>query len=82
MQLQADLAGVRVRRPQDLESTARGAAALAAVGAGLLDDPSKAAGMGSGADEFLPSIDRAARGRRLQEWTTAVDRVRGAGPRN
>lgn len=79
MQLQADLAGVRVRRPQDLESTARGAAALAAMGAGLLDDPSKAAGIGSGADEFLPSIDRAARGRRLQEWATAVDRV-GTGP--
>ncbi|RYG72213.1 hypothetical protein EON77_12535, partial [bacterium] len=35
MQMQADIAGVVVERPVDIESTGRGAAMLAAVGAGL-----------------------------------------------
>lgn len=78
MQLQADLAGVRVRRPADLESTARGAAALAAVGAGVIKDPAEAAGMQAGVREFLPGLDALERERRLAEWAAAVARVRSS----
>jgi glycerol kinase len=78
MQLQADLAGVRVRRPEDLESTARGAAALAAVGAGVIMDPAEALGMQAGVREFLPGLDALERERRLAEWAAAVARVRSS----
>ena len=76
MQMQADLGGVRVMRPGNLETTARGAAALAAVGAGLLQDPSKAAGMQEGIVEFSPELNDSERSARMQGWLAAVARVR------
>jgi glycerol kinase len=39
MQLQAELLGCRLKRPHDLETTARGAAALAGLGIGLWSQP-------------------------------------------
>jgi glycerol kinase len=45
MQLQADFAAMAIERPFELESTARGAAMLAAVGAGLFRDKAEASGM-------------------------------------
>ena len=41
MQRQADLAGVRVVRPAEVEATARGAALLAGLGAGVFRDPAE-----------------------------------------
>ncbi len=76
MQLQADLAGVRVVRPSDVEATARGAAALAGVAAGLFDDPSGTAGLAADRAEFEPTLAASERSERLAAWRAAVERVR------
>jgi glycerol kinase len=73
MQLQADLAGLEVLRPRELESTARGAAALAALGIGLPFETSAP----SAEDEqsFEPRLEAAARQAWLETWHAAVHRV-------
>ena len=43
LQIRADVTGLPVTRPEDVETTARGAAMLAAVGAGLHGDVASAA---------------------------------------
>jgi len=73
MQLQADLAGVSVQVPSDLEATARGAAALAGVGVGLFSEPPAPEGA---TREFAPSTTPEERAQRLQDWRAAVARVR------
>ncbi len=76
LSLQADLAGVRVRRSSDVEATARGAAALAGLGSGLLSDPGAAGALGDAPAEFRPALAPAARAARLAAWRAAVQRVR------
>ena len=75
MQRQADLARVRIVRPPEVEATARGAAAIAALGAGMIDDPS-AVLASDGATEFEPcerservDADRTA-------WSEAITRIK------
>ncbi|MEM6674248.1 MAG: glycerol kinase GlpK [Planctomycetota bacterium] len=77
MQRQADLADVRVVRPASVETTARGAAAIAAVGAGLIDDPG--AVLGGSTTTFEPHDDDEARERDMGTWHDAVRRVRTNG---
>jgi glycerol kinase len=79
LQLQADLGGVRVRRPANLAATARGAAALAGLGAGLWSDPVTPAALRDGVTEFAPGLDAKERRERLRDWRRAVRRVR-SGP--
>lgn len=72
----ADVLGITVCRPHMIESTALGAAMLAAVGVGIyatLEDAS-AAMRGSG-DVFAPQMDADARAHRLAGWKTALTRV-------
>jgi glycerol kinase len=76
MQLQADLAGVRVRRPADLAATARGAAALAGLGLGLWSDPDQPAGSRDGSADFDAQLEVGERSQRLRAWKSAVERVR------
>jgi glycerol kinase len=76
MQLQADLGGLTVARPAEVEATARGAAALAGVGVGLIEDPSRCAGLSSARATFTPALDEASRTERLVGWRAAVARVR------
>ncbi|MEZ4374827.1 MAG: glycerol kinase GlpK [Polyangiaceae bacterium] len=78
MQLQSDLAGVTVERPSDLETTARGAAMLAGIGAGLFKDARDAAKMVKIQDQFRVTIDGPERERRLEGWRDAVRRARSA----
>ena len=73
MQLQADLAGVSVQVPSDLEATARGAAALAGVGVGLFSEPPAPEGT---TRVFTASTTPEERAQRLQDWRAAVARVR------
>jgi glycerol kinase len=75
MQMQADVAGVVVRRPADVETTARGAAGLAGVGAGLWEDPREAAAFTSGVERFTPTLSYGARAEALFRWRRAVARV-------
>jgi glycerol kinase len=76
MQLQADLAGVRVRRPGNLAATARGAAALAGLGIGLWRDPAEPAGLRDGSADFTPALSAQERAQRMTAWKRAVQRVR------
>jgi glycerol kinase len=75
MQFQADIAKVTVERPTELESTGRGAAMLAGVGAGLCD-PRDAARMLKIANRFEPAMPETERVRHLSKWKDALDRAR------
>ncbi|NUO54847.1 MAG: glycerol kinase GlpK [Polyangiaceae bacterium] len=76
MQFQADVTGVVIERPVELESTARGAAMLAGVGAGLFATPADAARMAKADRTFSPALSDAERARALSSWQAAVGRAR------
>ena len=75
MQFQADVAGVTVERPTEIESTARGAAMLAGVGAGLCE-VGAAGKMLKIERTFAPQMSRADREKHLTQWKDAVARCR------
>jgi glycerol kinase len=74
-QFQADVADVEVVRPTEIESTGRGAAMLAGVGAGLAD-LGTAARMVKLDRVFRPAISAAARASHLRRWEQAIQRTR------
>ncbi len=74
-QFQADIGQVEVVRPTEVESTGRGAAMLAGVGAGLTD-LAAAAKMIKVDRTFVPSMDPAVRAGHLRRWEDAVKRAR------
>jgi glycerol kinase len=77
MQEQARLANMGIDRPHELETTARGAAMLAAVGAGLFEDQSAARQMSPIERSFEPPSD--GKDRRVADregWKEAVARTR------
>jgi glycerol kinase len=76
MQEQADLCGMTIERPVELESTARGAAMLAAVGAGLLPNPAAAAKMSPLERSFAPQGEPGRRAQARAAWHHAVARAR------
>jgi glycerol kinase len=76
MQLQADLAGLEVRRATNLEATARGAAGLAGLAAGLFGDVRRTAALQEGWQTFPPQLELGERERRLADWRSSVGRVR------
>lgn len=76
MQLQADYSGVSVERPPELESTARGAAMLAAIGVGLHRGTAQARAMLATERTFVPSLDETARTSVKERWSEAVRRAR------
>jgi glycerol kinase len=76
LQTQSDLGAITVERPTELESTARGAAMLAGLGAGLFSSPNDAARMIRLDRAFTPQIDPATRTAELARWSDAVCRAR------
>jgi glycerol kinase len=74
MQFQAGLSGLTVERPGDVETTARGAARLAALGAGL--KPMPAAPAAPGSRKFPPQWKPAKRRQALAAWHRAVAQAR------
>ena len=76
MQMQADLARAHVVRPVDVESTARGAGALAALGAGVWEPDPSAHGLAPGATRFQPQmpVDEVVELR--AQWSEALQRVK------
>jgi len=76
LELQADLSGVAVERVEDLESTARGAAMLAGIGAGVFRTGAEAARMVRVDRVFRPGLDAHERAARRAGWTSAVARAR------
>jgi glycerol kinase len=76
MQLQADLLGVPVVRPQMLETTALGAACMAGIGVGLWSGETELAERWRIAARFEPRMDAAQRQAGLAQWRRAVERAR------
>ena len=69
----AGLLGVPVERPANVESTALGAATLAAAGCGLYGSLGEAArGMNSPLTRFEPAMGEVARSTRLAAWDKVV----------
>ncbi len=75
MQFQADVADVKIDRSTELESTGRGAAMLAGVGA-RLSTPAMARRMLRVAKRFEPTMDPVERARRLEKWEDAIRRTK------
>jgi len=76
MQLQADLSQLMVDRPTDIESTARGAGMLAAVGAGLVKDAEEAAAQFHLDRSFEPQGTSEESDLNRRRWEQAVARSR------
>ncbi len=77
MQIQADLLGVPVLRPEVIETTALGAAYLAGLAAGVWTGSDAIAAQWRVAKRFEPRICADERAARLTGWRRAVERVRG-----
>ncbi len=81
LELQAALAGVRVERPRDVETTARGAAMLAALGVGLVKGLEQLRPWSAPDASFEPqaSLETEPGGREAARsaWKRAVARARG-----
>ncbi len=76
LQFMADVLGVEVVRPKNTETTALGAAILAAVGAGEFGSLAEAASIWKLDRTFEPEMKSEERARRLGEWEDAVHRVK------
>ena len=77
MQFQADIGAVRVERPTEIESTGRGAAMLAAVGAGLAKQED-AARLVRIERTFEPAMHAGDRATHLERWKDAIRRARSS----
>jgi glycerol kinase len=75
LQFQADVANVVVERPHDIESTGRGAAMLAGIGAGLCA-VGDAARMIAIQSRFEPAMTASVRDAHIARWVDAVGRAR------
>ena len=80
MQIQADCIGLNVIRPSDVETTARGAAYAAAIGAGLMTEEDVFANVSEGdgdrdITEFVPKLSIEARETNYARWNDAVART-------
>ena len=76
LQLQADIAGLRVVRPAVTETTALGAAYLAGLHAGYWSDQDELARLWSEDRVFEPALEDAARAKGYRGWQRAVERAR------
>lgn len=68
----ANVLGLRCERPTDVETTARGAAILAAIGCGMFETLAEARSFVSRSDVFEPRMDEVIRGERLSAWRSAI----------
>jgi glycerol kinase len=75
MQYQADLLGVPVVRPRNLETTALGAAFLAGLGAGVWTSPDAIRRAWKADRTFKPKMKPEVRARHLEKWKQAVSRA-------
>jgi glycerol kinase len=71
----ADIVERELERPRFVETTALGAAMLAAVGCGLCPSLEDAAVMRGRVERFRPAMDPAERARRLEGWRAALGSV-------
>lgn len=76
MQFQADLLDCPVVRPMDIESTALGAAYLAALGVGHFKETSELEGFWRIEKRFEPAMRPTDRSRMLDGWRAAINKAR------
>lgn len=74
MQFQADLLGVKVERPQVVETTALGAAYLAGLAVGYFKDKEEIAHNWCLDQVFEPDLDEDKKSQLLQGWSKAIGR--------
>ena len=72
MQFQADVLQTRVNRPQNVETTALGAACLAGLSTGVWESPEELEAIRKVQRVFSPKLPRPERDRLLTNWRTAV----------
>ena len=72
MQMQADVLGATIVRPEIIETTALGAAFLGGLGAGLWKSRGDIARVWREQKRFTPSVDRTAADALLARWKVAV----------
>lgn len=75
MQFQADILDVDCVRPDVVETTALGAAALAGLAVGVFQDRDEVAQAWRESKRFTPSMDAAVRTKHLKKWNRAVERA-------
>ncbi|MEM9385699.1 MAG: glycerol kinase GlpK [Pseudomonadota bacterium] len=78
MQFTADVTDVQVRRPINTETTSLGAACLAMLGHGALEDITQVSRLWQLDCVFDPSFDASRRGQLLDAWRGAVARTRSS----
>ncbi len=76
LQFLADVLGIPVERPENVESTVLGAAYLAGFQAGIVASPDAIGDLWQRDAVFEPAMDAAQRERLLQGWKDAVSRIR------
>lgn len=76
MQFQADMLDVPVNRPKCVESTALGAAYLAAIGVGLYRDENDVLHYWESERIFRPAMSEVERATRQRGWTKAVEKAK------
>ncbi len=77
MQFQADILNKPVERPQNVDTTALGAAYLAGIQAGIWKNADDLRRHESAPTRFLPAMTEDRRSRELMYWRKAVSRVQG-----
>jgi glycerol kinase len=75
MQIQADVLGRKLIRPQVIETTVAGACYLAGLGVGLWQDPAELRKIWKSEREFTVGISAAARRKRMSSWERALQRT-------
>lgn len=75
MQIQADVLGRKLIRPQVIETTVAGACYLAGLGVGLWQSPAEIRKIWQAEQEFAVQMSSAARRRRHASWHTALQRT-------
>jgi len=79
MQIQADVLGRKLIRPQLIETTVAGASYLAGLGVGLWDSKADIQAVWQAEREFAVAMSAPARKKRLESWHRAVGRTLSAG---
>ena len=79
MQFQADLLGIPVDRPRNVETTAFGAAALAGLAAGVWSGEEELASLRASEKVFTPRMEPGERDALYARWQRAVELARAWG---
>lgn len=76
MQIQADMTGVHVNRPKNVETTALGAAYCAGLATGVWEDTDEIEANRQVDKIFVPSMEATLRNQKYSDWKRAVERSR------